>query len=75
MRELGVRCAKQWISGYPWQQVPPLVPGNKASLEEFRIEWATFKLKKLADPFASQPLRRIRDYFGEAIAFYFVWVG
>jgi hypothetical protein len=43
--------------------------------------WSNFRLTtilrglKIWDPQAQQPIQEIRDYFGERVAFYFLWMG
>ena len=42
---------------------------------QFQQEWGNLSLRRLFDPRTKQPFGLIRDYFGENIAFYFVWIG
>jgi len=45
------------------------------SLCEFKYDWASFWPRRLLDLSVWQPLDHIKDYFGELVAFYYVWAG
>ena len=52
--------------------------GGDATLlihKDFKNGWANFRVRHLLDPTAKQPLDRIRNDFGEPVAFYFAWLG
>lgn len=43
-------------------------------LDELRTEWASFKPAKLLNPWSALPLNRLRNYYGEGVAFYFAFI-
>jgi anoctamin-10 len=43
-------------------------------LDELRAEWACFFPSKMLNPFSAQPINRLRNYFGESVAFYFAFI-
>merc|ERR1712048_777697 len=53
---------------------------DEQKLADFQSKWAVIWppstwLETLLNPYAAQPSRCIRDYFGETTAFYFEWCG
>merc|ERR1719230_675134 len=53
---------------------------SKQALIDFQSNWAALLDSStwgsiLFNPYAGQPSKAVRDYFGEATAFYFEWIG
>ncbi|KAJ3094465.1 Anoctamin-7 [Phlyctochytrium planicorne] len=53
---------------------PPKNPHKENQRAWLYQNWARFRLSK-GHVLLEQPLRQIRDYFGERVAYYFTWLG
>ncbi|KAJ3115374.1 Anoctamin-7 [Phlyctochytrium bullatum] len=62
------------ISAIPSQAPPPTNPSRENQRAWLYENWARLK-PSWSQLLLEQPLREIRDYFGERVAYYFTWLG